>query len=184
MKRLFTIVILLNCMIVCFAQKKTYTYEMSLQERETGFYYIKYSKYVKSDSSFLTISIKGLNNTTLHRKVQFIRYDDTTTVSTDSNGLVRISIDSLRKPLCIRVTSPGTKYSDFYACIHFWDWNTEQYPSDLIVTLGEHYPSIIHIKSDKLLNLQDFQSIKNMILGKEYDHDIINHIEIERAIYF
>ena len=71
-----------------------------------------------------------------------------------------------------------SRNAGFSKCLYFWDWDEKQAPSKIVVALGLNYPSIIHIDSDVQLKNTDFQEIKNKMLGKKYNEEIIDHVRI------
>lgn len=181
----FTISVLLMSFFSndCYSQDKYYSYEMALQELETGYYYVAYDSVKINSGKKLLIRVADIDNNKLNSRIQIIKYKDTTLIYADTNGAI-FYLDSIDTPLCIRISKPGTKYSDFYDCIHFWNKNEYQIPSELVIVLGIRNPGIITITSKRRMTLHDFQNLKDCILHKKYDKRIHEFIDYKKVIYY
>lgn len=184
MKRLFLFFFLVLIFNICQSQKYNFCYEMSFQELETGYYYIEYESNKHTDSVRLQIYVKDHYNNAVSRDVKVIQNLDSVKLRPDESGLFYYNINYEYSTLCILINNEGTRWTNFYKCIHFWDWNELRAPTKLVIVLGEKEPGVIHIRSNKPLNASDFQEVKNKYLRKPYNRDAIDYLQTRRLIYY
>ncbi len=169
---------------MCYSQEYKYNYEMAFHELETGYYYVEYAQGKEMTSVHLQICVIDIYHNPVTRNVNILDYPDTLKYRTDEFGVLYYDIKQNHKTLCISIDNFGTRWPDFYKCIHFWGWNENRVPQKLVIVLGEKEPGVIHIESDKPLNADHFQEIKNKYLRKNYKQDSIENIQMKRLIYY
>lgn len=164
----------------CGAQK-TYQYQMALQSKEIGYYYIKYSS-EKTDSTELIVIDR--NGVLVSCEITLTSSENTVKAHQSSIGRYTLKQNQINSPLCISIVKEGTKFQPFNMCVIFWEWNEEQSPKEIVVVLGEEDSSVIHITSDIPLLSKDLQKIKDKIMRDDYGDTIFKHVKIQRIIYF
>lgn len=164
----------------CGAQK-TYQYQMALQLKEIGYYYIKYSS-EKTDSTELIVIDR--NGVLVSCEITLTSSENTVKAHQSSIGRYTLKQNQINSPLCISIVKEGTKFQPFNMCVIFWEWNEEQSPKEIVVVLGEEDSSVIHITSDIPLLSKDLQKIKDKIMRDDYGDTIFKHVKIQRIIYF
>ena len=179
MKYISSLLLMILLSFNALSQRYPYHYEMSIQDTETGHYYIEYSKALKIDTVRIMLQITDFYGNNIQRTV----FINDSLMETDEFGFLQVVLEN-KKPLRIHIDKLAmSRNAGFSKCLYFWDWDEKQAPSKIVVALGLNYPSIIHIDSDVQLKNTDFQEIKNKMLGKKYNEEIIDHVRIRRVVY-
>lgn len=165
------------------SQKREYIYEMSFQELETGYYFVEYDNQ-RTDSIQIQICVMDFYQKPVMCDVDIVQNTDTLKFQTNEFGFFYYGINYNHRTLCVSINNDGTRRTNFYKCIHFWDWDDNRSPSRIVIVLGEKEPGIIHIKSKRPIVISDFQEIKNKYLRKVYNRETIKQIQTRRLIYY